>query len=153
MISVVQGESDYYRIVLRLNHAGKCVLGSILKGLCSDLVDASVLQAMENHLGDVLVQVAPYLRSPSPTPEPKLSPSLKQQQSQQSTVQLKQQVRKHSPKSKKQVSSKRQPALTGSKRLVTDSILVEDDSKVALCDLGATFAAPSVVLRPPFSLF
>ncbi len=113
--------------------------------------------ALQTSNADVLVAAsAPFLRSPSPSPEPaKLSPSLKQpQQPTQALQQLKSaQVRRASPV-KKPVSSK--APVAGSKRSVTDSLVVEDDSKPFYRDIGSVADGipwETVVLRPPFSLF
>lgn len=104
----------------------------------------------------------PFLRSPSPTPEPaKLSPSLKQPSSSlgqhgalKAVQQQEDQGTRQSPKHKKLgLSSKqRQNLVAGSKRSVTDCLVVVDDSKPDYRDISAAGLQP-VVLRPPFSLF
>lgn len=104
----------------------------------------------------------PFLRSPSPTPEPaKLSPSLKQPSSSLGAhgalkAVQQQEAPRPSPKHKKPgLSSKqRQNLVAGSKRSVTDSLVVVDDSKPDYRDISAAGAClQPVVLRPPFSLF
>lgn len=121
-------------------------------------VEMALLQT--SNQGDS-VQVAPFLRSPSPTPEPaKLSPSLKQQHSQQAQA-LQPKSALSTRQSPKKAAGKhnnlhRKPqSVTGSKRSVIDSLLiVEDDSKATLRDIGSeNLFSQSVVLRPPFSLF
>jgi hypothetical protein len=106
----------------------------------------------------------PFLRSPSPTPEPaKLSPSLKQQNSSSSqgpalqrVQQQDAQLRRQSPKHKKPglSSRQRQNLVADSKRSATDCLVVVDDSKPDYRDISAAGAClQPVVLRPPFSLF
>lgn len=117
----------------------------------------ALLQTSNQGDSVLLAASAPFLRSPSPTPEPaKLSPSLKQPSSKQlQAVQQAAQVRRASPKKKPVSSSRPQAPVVGSKRSVTDSLVVEDDSKPHYRDIGSVAGLPweTVVLRPPFSLF
>lgn len=109
-----------------------------------------------SNIADVLVATStPFLRSPSPTPEPaKLSPSLKQPSQQQAhTVRAAEAVRRQSPKKPGASPKQRLFPVVGSKRSVTDCLVVEDDSKPGFKDIGSAFGLQTVVLRPPFSLF
>lgn len=116
-----------------------------------------MMALQRSNTSDVLVtNSTPFLRSPSPTPEPvKLSPSLKQPSQQQAAQTVQQEVRKLSPKHKKPgltLKQRPQQPITGSKRGLIDCLVVEDDSKPHYQDIGST-CLQTVVLRPPFSLF
>jgi len=106
-----------------------------------------------NLLGDV---ATPYLRSPSPevSPSLKLNPSLKQPAGQQHT-QTQTQLQPGRPENKKQSNhSQKQTTVKGSTKRFAHSLIVEDDSKNDVKDIGhCAFGLQDVVLRPPFSLF
>jgi hypothetical protein len=108
-----------------------------------------------SNIADVLVAAStPFLRSPSPTPEPaKLSPSLKQPSQQQAPTVQAEAVRRQSPKKPGASSKQRLPPVIGSKRSFRNCLVVEDDSKPGFKDIGSAFGLQTVVLRPPFSLF
>lgn len=110
----------------------------------------------ESNVGDGGL-VAPYLRSPSPTPEPaKLSPSLKQPQGlEQHTQSLEDSPQKSSKDSyRKQSSSTARltAAAKGPSKRFNHILVVQDDSKAEYKDIGASLEQ-TVLLRPPFSLY
>lgn len=116
------------------------------------------MAALQNsNLGDVLLVAAPHLRSPSPevSPSLKLNPSLKQPAGQQHTPTQTQLQPGRSENKKQSNHSQKQTTVKGSSKRFTHSLIVEDDSKKTVKDIGqhSAFGLQDVVLRPPFSLF